>query len=186
MLNRMGDASEESVLVLRSRNGDPAAFEVLIGAYQRMIYSLTYRMSGSLADAEDLTQETFIRAFQQLDSYRGEARFSTWLSRIAVNLSLNWRARESHRGEVHSKWALDAITENDSRDEFPDELSHRVQAALQRLPARQRAALVLTVYQNHSHAEAARALHCTEATISWRVFAARQKLKHWLKGTVHE
>ena len=177
----MGDANEENVWVLRSRNGDHAAFELLIGAYQRMIHSLTFRMTGSLSDAEDLTQETFIRAYRQLDSYRGEARFSTWLCRIAVNLSLNWRAREGHRGEVHSQWARDAITETDSRDGFPDELSRMVQAALHRLPAKQRAALVLTVFENHSHAEAARALHCTEATISWRVFAARQKLKRWLK-----
>jgi RNA polymerase sigma-70 factor (ECF subfamily) len=182
----MGDANEENVWVLRSRNGDPAAFELLIGAHQRMIHSITFRMTGSLTDAEDLTQETFIRAFQQLDSYRGEARFSTWLCRIAVNLSLNWRARESHRGDVHSKWAQDTITDTDSRDEFPDELSRCVQAALQRLPTKQRAALVLTVYENHSHAEAARALHCTEATISWRVFAERRKLKSWLKSVPHE
>jgi RNA polymerase sigma-70 factor, ECF subfamily len=177
----MGEANDENVWVERSRKGDHAAFELLIGAHQRMIHSITYRMTGSLADAEDLAQDTFIRAFQQLDGYRGEARFSTWLCRIAVNLSLNWRARESHRGDVHSKWAQDTITEPDSRDEFPDELSRRVQAALARLPAKQRAALVLIVYENLSHAEAARALHCTEATISWRVFAARQKLKRWLK-----
>jgi RNA polymerase sigma-70 factor, ECF subfamily len=177
----MVETNDECVWVLRSRNGDHAAFEMLVVAHQRMIHSITFRMTGSMADAEDLTQETFLRAFQQLDSYRGEARFSTWLCRIAVNLSLNWRARESHRGDVHSRWAQDAITEPDARDEFPDELSRRVQAALHRLPAKQRAALVLTVYENHSHAEAARALDCTEATISWRVFAARQKLKRWLK-----
>lgn len=182
----MGDADEENIWLSRSRHGDHAAFERLIGAHQRMIHSLTFRMSGSLAAAEDLTQETFIRAFQQLDSYRGEARFSTWLCRIAVNLSLNWRSRESRRGEVHSKWAQEALTESDSGGAFPDDLSRQVQAALQRLPAKQRAAIVLTVYENHSHADAARALHCTEATISWRVFAARQKLKRWLGQNPNE
>jgi RNA polymerase sigma-70 factor, ECF subfamily len=177
----MGETNEESVWVSRCRNGDHAAFECLVAAHQRMIHAVTFRMTGSMADAEDLTQETFLRAFQQLDTYRGEAKFSSWLCRIAVNLTLNWRTREGHRGDVHSKWARDAITEPDARDEFPDELSRRVQAALDRLPAKQRAAMVLTVYENHSHAEAARALRCTEATISWRVFAARQKLKRWLK-----
>jgi len=147
-----------------------------------MIHSITFRMTGSMAEAEDLAQETFIRAYQQLDSYRGESKFSTWLGRIAVNLTLNWRAREGHRGDVHAKWAQDAITEPASNDEFPDELSRRVQAALQRLPAAQRAAIILTVYENQSHAEAARALNCTEATISWRVFAARHKLRRWLNG----
>lgn len=178
----MGDANDETVWLQRSREGDPAAFALLVGAYQRMIHAITYRMTGSMSDAEDLTQETFIRAFQQLDSYRGESKFSTWLGRIAVNLTLNWRSREGHRGDVHERWAKDAMVEPGAQDEFPDELSRRVQAALQRLPAAQRAAIVLTVYENQSHAEAARALNCTEATVSWRVFAARQKLKRWLKG----
>lgn len=181
----MGGADEETNLVQRSRKGDHAAFELLIAAHQRMIYSIAYRMSGSLADAEDLTQETFLRAYQQLDSYRGESKFTTWLGRIAVNLCLNWRAREGRRSGIHFRWAQDAITAPDERDAFPDELSRRVQAALQRLPAPQRAAIVLTLYENQSHAEAARALNCSEATISWRVFAARQKLKRWLKDPSH-
>jgi RNA polymerase sigma-70 factor (ECF subfamily) len=103
-----------------------------------------------------------------------------------VNLGLNWRARENRRDDVHSQWAKDAISENDSRGGFPDELSRRVQNALDKLPAKQRAAIVLTVYENRSHAETAKILNCTEATISWRVFAARQKLKHLLKGISHE
>jgi RNA polymerase sigma-70 factor (ECF subfamily) len=133
-----------------------------------------------------LTQETFLRAFRQLDSFRAESKFSTWLCQIAVNLSLNWRSRENRRGDVHSKWAENAILEGDSRNEFPDELSRRVQNALNKLPAKQRAAIILTVYENHSHAGAAKLLNCTEATISWRVFAARQKLKRLLKGISHE
>jgi RNA polymerase sigma-70 factor (ECF subfamily) len=143
-------------------------------------------MTGSLADAEDLAQETFLRAFRQLSSFRSEAKFSTWLCQIAVNLSLNWRARENRRGEVHSKWAEDAICENNPRGGFPDEFSRRVQNALNKLPAKQRAAIILTVYEDQTHAEAAKLLNCTEATVSWRVFAARQKLKRLLKGISHE
>jgi RNA polymerase sigma-70 factor, ECF subfamily len=176
----MVDANEERALVLRSQNGDHAAFELLIGAYQRMIHSVAYRMTGSMADAEDLTQETFVRAYQQLEGYRAEARFSTWLCRIAVNLTLNWRNREFRRDDVHAKWSQEALLEDNKPEEIPDDLSKRVQAALQRLPAKQRAALILTVYENQSHADAARTLGTTEATVSWRVFAARQKLKRWL------
>ncbi len=137
-------------------------------------------MTGSLADAEDLTQETFLRAFRQLSSFRGESKFSTWLCQIAMNLSLNWRAREGRRSNIHSKWAEDALSS--SPDKFPDELSQRVQRALDKLPPKQRAAIVLAVYEDRSHAEAAKLLNCTEATVSWRVFAARQKLKRLLKG----
>jgi RNA polymerase sigma-70 factor (ECF subfamily) len=101
-------------------------------------------------------------------------------------LSLDWRRRESRRDDIHSKWAAETFSENNPDGGFPDELSRRVQAALNRLPAKQRAAIVLTVYENQSHAEAAKALGCTEATISWRVFAARQKLKRLLKDLSHE
>ncbi|MGA3282837.1 MAG: RNA polymerase sigma factor [Verrucomicrobiota bacterium] len=180
----MGDTDEEKVWVLQSRNGDPAAFESLIRAHQRMIHSLTFRMTGSLADAEDLAQETFIRAYRQLDTYQGTAKFSTWLYRIAVNTCLNWRKREARREQVHANWAgSDAAQQTETKSLVDnDELSQSVQAALLKLPAKQRAAIVLTVYDGHNHAEAAQLLGCSEATVSWRMFAARRKLKRLLNA----
>jgi RNA polymerase sigma-70 factor (ECF subfamily) len=179
----MVELDQEKEWLEQSRQGDHAAFEKLIRHYQRMIHSVTYRMTGSLADAEDLAQETFIRAFQQLASYRGEARFSSWLCRVAMNACLNWRHREVRRAEIHKQWATESIPTNstDATDTGMDGESQRVQAALDRLPAKQRAAMILTVYQEMNHAEAARSLGCSEATVSWRVFAARTKLKRWLK-----
>jgi len=182
----MAPPDDELNWIRNSLAGDMEAFTALVKLYQKMVHALAFRMTSSLDDAEDLAQETFLRAYQQLDSFRGEAKFSTWLCQITVNLSLNWRAREKRRGDVHSKWAGNLIAENDGVGEFPDELSRRVQNALNRLPAKQRAAIVLTVYENRGHAEAAKMLNCTEATISWRVFAARQKLKRWLKPVSHE
>lgn len=183
---RMAPPDDEFNLIRNRLAGDAEAFAALVKENQKMVFAMAFRMTGSLADAEDLAQETFLRAFRQLDSFRGESKFSTWLCQIAVNLSLNWRVRENRRGEIHSQWAENTISENNSRDQFPDELSHQVQIALNKLPAKQRAAIVLTVYENHSHAEAAKMLNCSEATISWRVFAARQKLKRLLKGISHE
>lgn len=177
---------DEPNWIQNSLAGDPEAYGALVKEHQKMVHAVAFRMTGSLADAEDLTQETFLRAFRQLDSFRRESKFSTWLCQIAVNLSLNWRARENRRGDIHSKWAENAILENDSRGGFPDELSRHVQEALNKLPVKQRAAVVLTIYEDRSHAEAARILNCSEATISWRVFAARQKLKRLLKGISHE
>ena len=179
----MVETGQEKDWVEQSRQGDHAAFENLIRRYQRMIHSLTYRMTGSQADAEDAAQETFIRAFRQLATYRGESQFSTWLCRIAVNACLNWRTREHRRGEIHRRWSDEVLTSHQtgSSETALDDVSLRVQDALNRLPAKQRAAVILTVYEEMNHAEAARVLNCTEATISWRVFAARAKLKHWLK-----
>lgn len=180
----MGDADEERAWISQSRNGDHEAFGALISAHQRMVHALTFRMTGSLADAEDLAQETFIRAFRQLDSYKGTAKFSTWLYRIAVNACLNWRQRESRRGQIHADWAKSSVALQSELESAPDddELSRSVQAALMKLPAKQRAAIVLTVYDGHNHAEAAQILGCPETTVSWRVFAARRKLKRWLSG----
>lgn len=182
---RMAPPDDELACIQNSLADNTEAFATLVKQYQQMVHALAFRMTGSLEDAEDLAQETFIRAYRQLASFRGDSKFSTWLCQIAVNLSLNWRKRENRRGDIHSKWA-ESVTAEKARDEFPDELSRRIQTALDRLPAKQRAAIVLTVYENHSHAEAAKLLKCTEATISWRVFAARQKLKRWLKPITHE
>ena len=176
---RMAEPDELNC-IQNSLAGDTEAYAALVKAYQKMVHAVAFRMTGSFADAEDLTQETFLRAFRQLGSFRAESKFSTWLCQITVNLSLNWRARENRRGDVYSKWAEDAISKNDSHDRFPDELSRQVQSALNKLPAKQRAAIVLTVYENRSHAEAAKIMKCAEATVSWRVFAARRKLKRWL------
>lgn len=177
---RMGDTDE--ALVLQSQRGDPAAFEALVRQYQQMIHALTFRMTGSPDDAEDLAQETFIRAYQQIGSFRSAAKFSTWLYRIAVSVCLNWRQHETRRRRVYADCAetlADGMASASAAAADTD-LSRRVQWALLKLPAKQRAAIVLTAYDGLNHAEAAKVLGCTEATVSWRVFAARRKLQRWL------
>jgi len=172
----MADADAE--LVAESQRGDPAAFEELVRRHQRMIHSLTFRMSGSLADAEDLAQETFLRAWDQIGSFHGGAKFSTWLYRVAVNACLNWRAGESRRFHLHAR-AAEELTPQ-THETSSAEKQHEVQTALLKLPAKQRAAIVLTIYDGMNHAEAAHVLGCSETTVSWRVFAAKRKLKRLL------
>ena len=156
----MGDTDDEKIWLTQSRNGDPAAFAALIREHQQMIHSLTYRMTGSVADCQDLAQETFIRAYQQLDSYQGSSKFSSWLYRIAMNACLDWRRREVRRARVLSAWAADAACQPAAPGPGADGEARNgeVQAALMRLPAKQRAAIVLTVYAGHNHAEAAKIL----------------------------
>jgi RNA polymerase sigma-70 factor (ECF subfamily) len=178
--SRMADADAE--LVLQTQKGSPAAFEELVRNHQRMIHSLTFRMTGSPADAEDLAQETFIRAYEQIGSYRGTAKFSTWLYRIAMNTCLNWRQSEARRFQLHTDCAeeFSALHANGENPAAENGACQHVQAALLKLPAKQRAAIALTVYDGLNHAEAAHVLGCSETTVSWRVFAARRKLKRWL------
>jgi len=174
----MAAMDDDNDRVLRSRNGDHEAFETLIRDYQRMIHSLCYRMTGSLADAEDLAQETFIHAYQHLAGFRAESRFSSWLYRIAMNQCLNWRKRKARQDQLHKDWSEQPRDMSGSAAP----VAQTIQDALMKLHPKQRAAIILTTYDGLSHAEAAQALGCSEATISWRLFAARGKLRRWLKG----
>jgi RNA polymerase sigma-70 factor (ECF subfamily) len=176
----MADADAE--LVLQTQQGSPAAFEELVRNHQRMIHSLTFRMTGSLADAEDLAQETFLRAYEQIGSFRGGSKFSTWLYRIAVNTCLNWRQSEARRFQLHAQAAEEFSAQHANEANFSADQTNEVQAALLKLPAKQRAAIVLTIYDGLNHAEAAQVLGCSETTVSWRVFAAKRKLKRLLKA----
>jgi RNA polymerase sigma-70 factor (ECF subfamily) len=176
----MTDADED--LVLQSQNGSVAAFETLIRSHQTMIHALTFRMTGSPADAEDLAQETFIRAYEQISRFKGGAKFTTWLYSIAVHACLNWRRDEARRFQAHVDCAGEMAAQQAATAVSPaeNEMAQHAQAALIRLPAKQRAAIVLTIYDGLNHAEAAKVLRCSETTISWRVFAAKRKLKRWL------
>jgi RNA polymerase sigma-70 factor (ECF subfamily) len=171
-------AIETSEQVVRSRNGDPEAFAMLVAEHQRMIHALCFRMTGSMADAEDLAQETFIQAYRHLAGFRGEAGFGSWLYRIAVNHCLNWKKRHARQQELLNEWGRQELTESTSEEPA----RHPVQEALMKLPAKQRAAVILTTYDGLSHAEAAEALGCSETTVSWRLFAARRKLRRLLKN----
>ena len=170
-------AQDDTIRIAQCQNGDQEAFDAIIRQHQRMIHSLCYRMTGSLTDAEDVAQETFIHAYRHLGSFRAEARFSSWLYRIAVNQCLNWQERRRRREQLHQDWNKQ-LAEPSSDDSGR---AGQVQAALLKLPPKQRAAVVLTTCEGLTHAEAAQALGCSEATVSWRLFAARRKLKRLLK-----
>ena len=185
----MGDSGDELEWIRRSREGDSEAFGKLVARHQRMIHALTFRMTGSLADSADLAQEAFVQAYRRLGSFRGEARFSSWLYQIAVNACLNWRKSNARRQRAFRDWAeQERALHSDSHcaNSGNDERTRCVQDALIRLPDKQRAAIVLTVYEEMNHAEAARVLGCSETTVSWRVFAARRKLKRWLKPALQQ
>ena len=176
----MADADAD--LVRQCQSGDTSAFEELIRRHQQMIHALTFRMTGSATDAEDLAQEAFIRAFDQIGSFGRGAKFSTWLYSIAVHACLNWRRSEARRCHAHNGCADELSIHHSNGEASPAEspLAGQAQAALLKLPAKQRAAVVLTIYEGLNHAEAAKVLRCSETTVSWRVFTAKRKLKQWL------
>jgi RNA polymerase sigma-70 factor (ECF subfamily) len=174
----MADADEE--LVVQVKNGDASAYEALVRKHQIMIHALTYRMTGSVADAEDLAQEAFIRAYQQIGSFNGAAKFGTWLYGIAIHACLNWRRDEARRCRAQANCAEELMVHHVNGETTGNDMAQQVQAALIKLPVKQRAAVVLTLYEGLNHSEAAKVLACSETTVSWRVFAAKRKLKSLL------
>lgn len=116
---RMAGSNYESKLIEQSLSGDPEAYAALVHQHQQMIRAVTFRMTGSLDDAEELAQDAFLRAYQQLGSFHSGSKFSTWLCKIAINLSLDWRRRENRRDDIHSKWAAETATETIQAVDFP-------------------------------------------------------------------
>ncbi len=149
-------AMTDDALVEASLSGATDAFDVLVTRHRRAVYHVCYRFVNNHEDAADVTQDTFVRAWKALASFRGQARFSTWVHRIAVNVSLNKVSLKTPRGE-----ALDFDTLADTREPAPGqsllvaERQALVRAAVAVLPPRQRAALILRTYHELSHQEVA-------------------------------
>jgi RNA polymerase sigma-70 factor (ECF subfamily) len=168
------DETDDNALVAAASNGDASAFASLFDRYHEMIRAFAYRLCLVPSDAQDIAQETFIKAARSLASFRGGSSFRTWLYRIATNAGRDWL-----RGKMRAQ-RLDAALANETPDAASAGGHAAVAEALRALPENFREAIVLTFYEGMSHAEAARVLGCAETTISWRVFRAKHKLKQLL------
>lgn len=168
----------DQALVEASRAGASDAFDVLVTRHRRSVYHVCYRFVNNHEDAADLTQDTFVRAWKALAGFRGQARFSTWVHRIAVNVSLNQVGLRTPRGE-----AVDFDAMADVREPAPGEslvAAERqalVRAAVAALPPRQRAALILRTYHELSHQEVADIVGTSVGAVKANVFHALANLK---------
>ena len=177
-------------LVAQAKSGDSNAFGTLVRRYQRRIFRLAFHLVRTGAEAEDVTQETFVRAYQALDRFDGRSEPFTWLYRIAVNLSLNTiRARKATRDSTPSDDPrIEALlTETrPSQGSDPAAQSHQRQLAvalcdgIDKLSDTLRTTLILVCIDGVGHDEAAKVLGCPEGTVAWRVHEARRKLREYL------
>lgn len=174
------------LLVKQSQQGNTRAFEHLITMYQDKVYSLSYQLTGNRADAEDLAQNVFIKAYRSLPTFRNEANFGTWLYRITVNLSINEKRKkkpdvyldnpvQTQEGEMPRMVASD--TESPEEAYEKKEFRDMIQEALGELSTEHRAVLVLREMQDYSYDEIAVMLDCSLGTIKSRINRARQTLK---------
>lgn len=158
----------------RAAAGNQDAFERLFDATYDAVHAFAYRLLGQTHDADDVAQETFIRAARSLASFRGTARVKTWLLAIALNVVRDRATKSKRRESARADYA-----EMLRRSVPPDDLRHDVSDALRlvrRLPETLRQAVVLTACEGLSHLEAAQIMGCAESTISWRVHEARRRL----------
>ncbi|MGA2801346.1 MAG: sigma-70 family RNA polymerase sigma factor [Verrucomicrobiota bacterium] len=182
---------DEKALVRQAREGDLEAYDQLMRCYQERIYATIYHMTANHEDANDLAQESFIKAFQALKSFKGDSSFYTWLYRIAVNKTINFLKRRKDR--IHlSLNNLDLNAEHDPdlmaliSDKTPRreaglaELQEKLNAALLKLSESHRLVVVLHDVQGLSHDEIAKVMNCNIGTVRSRLFYARQQLQAWL------
>lgn len=177
-----GADSADAVLVALSIAGERRAFDLIVERHQRAVYQVCYRFAGSHADASDLVQDVFVRAYRALPGFKGDAALGTWLYRIAVNVGLNHVS--SRKAPMESLETADHI---DTRDERPDasllrsQRARIVRGAIARLPPKQRATLVLRVYRELPHEEIARILGSSVGAAKANLFHALHNLRRLLR-----
>lgn len=173
---------DDAALVEAALAGDTTAFDELVTRHRRAVYQVCYRFVNQHEDAADLTQDTFVRAWKALGRFRGQSRFSTWIYRIAVNVSLNKVSLKTPQAEV-----VDFDRLADQREPAPgDALAVRerqamVRKAVQSLPPRQRAALILRTYHDLSHQEVADIVGTSVGAVKANVFHALANLRKRLE-----
>lgn len=180
----MSQISEKEIIE-RVLGGDANAFEELVLRYEGTVYNLALRMVSNREDAADMTQETFIKAYNSLSSFRGDSKFSVWLYRICSNVCLDFLRSKSRRPQT-SLTSLD--DDDDVQLDIPDHAAgpeeqlmkklsmQSVSEGLERLPDKQRQILAMRELGGMSYAEIGQALSLEEGTVKSRIFRARKKL----------
>lgn len=170
----------DEALVARARGGDVRAFRALAARHYEPIRRFAWRCCGDPTEAEDIAQEALIRIARNLDRFGGRSAFSTWAFGVVLNAARDRRRAETRRSAVIREAAAFA---GDHSHEGADDRTDDLWAAVDGLPDPQREAVLLVHVEGLSHREAALALGCAEATVSWRLFAARRRLKATLSRT---
>jgi RNA polymerase sigma-70 factor (ECF subfamily) len=179
--------------VERARSGDSDAFRLLVEQHSRAVFRLAFRMTGNEQDAEDVVQETFLRAYRQLDKYEARSSFSTWLYRIASNYSLDLiRMLKRHedkreRGNAEERDILQTIPVNahgPDRIVYSTQVQERVNEALNELSAQERTAFVLRHFEGLSIDEIGETLGTGTNATKHSIFRAVQKLRRSLEPVV--
>jgi RNA polymerase sigma-70 factor (ECF subfamily) len=174
----------DATAVALAREGDSDAFRALVDRHSRAVFRLAHRMTGNPQDAEDVVQETFLKAYRQLGRFESRANFGTWLHRIAVNCSIDLIRGRKHQelGHASNLEALDSadklrVDPSPERLMLSTQVQERVNAAMEGLTAMERAAFVLRHFEGQSIEEISRALGLKANAAKHSIFRAVRKMR---------
>jgi RNA polymerase sigma-70 factor, ECF subfamily len=192
----MSRVVDDHSLVQACRAGHTEAFGTLVRRHQDRLYPTILRLIGSAEDAEDVLQDSFVRAFEKLDQFHGESSFYTWIYRIAVNLALSGhrrrRIRSSHRPQLGSRVAAGEDPPDESPEADPTlpveraERERLVEAALDKLCPEHRAVVILKDFDGHRYEEISEILQVPVGTVRSRLHRARCELRDRLRSLVED
>lgn len=182
------DGPDDLDLVHRSQTGDTAAYEELVRRYHGKIYGLVYSMTSNREDAEDLVQEIFVKTWKALGHFREQSGFYTWIYRIALNCTINFRKRRNRRQTVSFDEFDPDIKTTESYREFSSkgsvlrkmslgEFQEKMNEAMLNLSEKHRAVVTMHDVQGMPHADIAKVMNCSEGTVRSRLFYAHKQLQ---------
>ncbi len=191
LTNRMPQTDAATVAL--ARDGDSEAFRALVERHSRAVYRLAHRMTGTTQDAEDVVQETFLKAYKQLSRFESRANFSTWLHRIAVNCSIDLIRARPHRESAHDGPDLEHFSVDESLDAgrasperlmLSTEVQDCVNTAMSSLSQMERAAFVLRHFEGRSIDEISQSLGLKTNATKHSIFRAVKKMRVALEPLV--
>jgi RNA polymerase sigma-70 factor (ECF subfamily) len=177
------DATEAAAVLARARQGDGEAFQALVEQHSRSVFRLAFRMTGNEQDAEDVVQESFLRAYRQLGHFQARADFGTWLYRITANCAVDMMRTRQHRMRARIENVDEATSRQPSPGPGPErlaesaELRHIVDEALEDLSPTERAAFTLRHHEGRSIEEICALLNLRQSAAKHAVFRAVRKLR---------
>jgi|SRR6056300_878444 RNA polymerase sigma-70 factor (ECF subfamily) len=180
-LNNSGEEISNSELVKKSQLGDKAAFEQLVIRHQELVFSLAYKLTGNREMANDVAQESFIRAWKAIEKFRGDSTFSTWIYRITVNTAWTLRKKAKKHNTLNIDDTYEPIVIDEKKDPeliaINSDLSSVLVNALDKLPIEQRIIVELKNIEGRSHKEIADYLDISVTAAKVRLHRAHQKLR---------
>ena len=188
----MSERDVDQLLVERAQRGDKRAFELLVEKYQRKLARLVSRLVRDPAEAEDVTQEAFVKAYRALPSFRGDSAFYTWLYRIGINTAKNYLVASGRRAPTSTEVDAEEAEGYESADQLRDintpeslllskEIATTVNRAIESLPEELRSAIQLRELEGMSYEEIAKLMDCPIGTVRSRIFRAREAIAERLK-----